>query len=426
MKTTLLVILFLIFACFDIPAQKFSAVSEHFNAELDSLVAASKQMTVESDEDRTNPVFAKMFFSPVLYSGIISDAFSVQGDAEATDDNDALALDSKRAAVINGVMMNLYRTYPEAVAMTEADLRKAKPVSNDTRMRTPAVIIDKVDMPQNVAGDMKTTVVRPNYWTFNGKVALRFSQNYISDNWYQGGESNKTMLGEVDLDLKYDDKNRINMTNHIDVDLGFATSKADTLHSFRTSTDRLRLESKFGYRLMKNLDVAARMTLETQMFPNYPVNSYDFVSKLLAPFDANFSVGLNYKPKWKNFTLDIYLAPLSAYNYKFVRYGHLAGRYGIKEGRHHKEDFGTQLVVTVPSMKLFNIVNFWTKAEYYTNYARAFFHMETKFDIALTRYFSASLSMYARFDDSAPGLYDADYGYWQFKELMTLGLTYSW
>ena len=168
MKTTLLVILFLLFACFDIPAQKFSAVSEHFNAELDSLVAASKQMTVESDEDRTNPVFAKMFFSPVLYSGIISDAFSVQGDAEATDYNDALALDSKRAAVINGVMMNLYRTYPEAVAMTEADLRKAKPVSNDTRMRTPAVIIDKVDMPQNVAGDMKTTVVRPNYWTFKG------------------------------------------------------------------------------------------------------------------------------------------------------------------------------------------------------------------------------------------------------------------
>lgn len=426
MRTKTFVILLYILACLDLSAQKFSAVSEYFNAELDKLVAASKLMTVEREEDKTNPVFAKMFISPVLYSGIISEAFSVQGDTEAISGNDALALDSKRAAVINDVMLNLYRTAPDAVAMTEADLRKAKPVSNDTRMRTPVVIIDKVNMPQNVAGDMKTTVVRPNYWTFNGKVALRFSQNYISGNWYQGGESNKTMLGEVDLDLNYDDKNRITMTNHMDVDLGFATSKADTLHSFKTNTDRLKLESRFGYKLVKNLDIAARMTLETQMLPNYPVNSPDFVSKFIAPFDANFSIGLNFKPKWKNFALDVYLAPLSAYNYKFVRYGFLAGRYGIKEGRHHKEDFGTQVVVTVPTMKLFKIVDFWTRAEYYTNYARAFFHMETKFDIALTRYFSASLSMHARFDDSAPGLYDVDYGYWQFKEFMTLGLTYSW
>lgn len=281
-------------------------------------------------------------------------------------------------------------------------------------------------IPDNVTGDMKTTVVKPNYWSTKGGVALKFTQNYISGNWFQGGESNNTMLGEFDFDVNYDDKDRISFKTHFDVDLGFATTKADTLHSFKTNTDRLRIESTFGYKLVKNLDVAAKMKLETQSLPNYPTNSPDFVSKFMAPFDANFSIGLNYKPAWENFRLEIYFAPLSAYNYRFVRYGSLVERYGIRPGRHHKEDFGTQLVVTVPTQKILKLVDWTSRAEYYSNYSRAFFQWENKFDISLNRYLTASLSLHARFDDSAPGLYDDEYGYWQIKEFMTLGVTYSW
>ena len=168
------------------------------------------------------------------------------------------------------------------------------------------------------------------------------------------------------------------------------------------------------------------MKLESQSLPNYPTNSPDFVSNFMAPFDANFSVGLNYKPTWEKFRFELYVAPLSAYNYKFVRYGDLASRYGIRQGRHHKEDFGTQVVLTVPTQKIFKIVDWYSRAEYYTNYSRAFFQWENKFDISLNRYLTASLSLHARFDDSAPGLYDDEYGYWQIKEFMTLGVTYSW
>ena len=426
MKTKLLIFLFFILASFRIAAQHKPDLVKYYSAGIDSLVAQSRVVNEDYEEEKTNPAYAKLFASPVLYSNVLEKAFTADDRDKDAAGSESLEFDSKREAVIDGMMMNVYRNSPRNVVMTENELRSAKPVSNETKINAPVIKIENTIMPHDVAGDMKTNVVRPSYWKFNGKVALRFSQNYISGNWYQGGESNKTMLGEVDLDLNYDDKNRITMTNHLDVDLGFATSKADTLHSFKTNTDRLKLESTLGYRLVKNVDLTARLVMETQMLPNYPVNSPDFVSKFMAPFDANFSVGLTYKPKWKNFALEVYLAPLSAYNYKFVRYGELAPRYGIREGRHHKEDFGTQLVVTVPSMKLFKIVDFWAKGEYYTNYERAFFHFESKFDIALTRYFSASLSMHARFDDSAPGLYDKDYGYWQFKELMMLGLTYSW
>jgi hypothetical protein len=71
-------------------------------------------------------------------------------------------------------------------------------------------------------------------------------------------------------------------------------------------------------------------------------------------------------------------------------------------------------------------VNWYSKAEFYSNYARTFFQWENKFDVSLNRYLTASLNLYARFDDSAPRLKDEEFGYWQLKEFMTLGVTYSW
>ena len=103
---------------------------------------------------------------------------------------------------------------------------------------------------------------------------------------------------------------------------------------------------------MKNLDVTVKVKLESQSMPNYPTNKADFVSNFMAPFDANFSLGINYKPTLKKIRVEIFCAPLSAYNYRFVRYGKLTSRYGIRAGRHHKEDFGTQLMITVPKQTL--------------------------------------------------------------------------
>ena len=120
------------------------------------------------------------------------------------------------------------------------------------------------------------------------------------------------------------------------------------------------------------------------------------------------------------------MAPLSAFNYKYVRFSDIALNYGIEAGRKYKMDYGTQVVITIPTVRIFKIVDFWTRAEYYTDYSRSFFQWETKFDLALTQYFRASLMLHARFDDSAPGLKDENFGYWQFKELMTFGVSYAW
>lgn len=426
MKTKLFLLLFMVPAL-HVQAQK-SPVYDFFDKGIDAIAAEASVVNDDYEEEKTNHVYSRMFSSPVLYGSVIEKAFSCM-EQEGETESEMLAMDDKRASVIDKLLLDVYTAHPEKIAMTEEQLLSENTHSEiDANEKGLGISLSTslIGLPENVEGGMKTTVVKPNYWSTKGRIGLKFTQNYISGNWFQGGESNNTMLGEFDFDLNYDDKDRISFNTHFDVDLGFATTKADTLHSFKTNTDRLRIESTFGYKLVKNLDLSAKMKLESQSLPNYPTNSRDFVSNFMAPFDANFSIGLNYKPSWEKFRFELYVAPLSAYNYRFVRYGNLTSRYGIRAGRHHKEDFGTQVVVTVPSQRIFGIVDWYSRAEYYTNYARAFFQWENKFDISLNRYLTASLSVHARFDDSAPGLYDDEYGYWQIKEFMTLGVTYSW
>ena len=187
----------------------------------------------------------------------------------------------------------------------------------------------------------------------------------------------------------------------------------------------LRLESKFGYKIYNNINLSAKMTLQTQSMPSYPTNNPDFVSNFMAPFDANFSVGLDYKRSGNNWNLSVYFAPLSSYNYRFVRYEELASRFGIRAGRHHKEDFGTQIQPTLSATIMKN-VTLNSRMEFYTNYSRAYFNWENTIKMKINKYLETTLFMHGRFDDSSRGLYSDSYGYWQLKEYFALGLSYTW
>ena len=428
MKTKPIISLFALCAFTAATAQDKTGVYDYFNAKIDEAVSAAAVVEETGSED-ANHVYARLFSSPVLYNSVIKGACAGK---DAVTESDIKAMDDEREAVIENMLVDLYRTAPSMVQMTEAELRSEKSVpTQEVSVSAPALDFKKLDIPTDVAGGMKTTVTKPNYWKFSGRTSLTFTQNFISENWYQGGESNYAMLATIDLDMNYNDNDRISWTNHFDLDLGFATSQADTLHSFRTNTDKLRLESTFGYTIVKSLDLAAKLKVESQMLPNYPVNTHDFISNCLAPLDANASIGFNFKPNLGNFKLEVFLAPLSAYNFRYVHYERLAGSLGINDdngfdlGRGRaRQDFGTQLVVTVPTYQLTSFLDVYSRLEYYTNYRRAFFQWETKFNVALSKYFTASLMLNARFDDSV-NMHD-EWKFWQLKELFTLGVAYAW
>ena len=371
MKTKPIISLFALCAFTAATAQDKTGVYDYFNAKIDEAVSAAAVVEETGAED-ANHVYARLFSSPVLYNSVIKGACAGK---DAVTESDIKAMDDEREAVIENMLVDLYRTAPSMVQMTEAELRSEKSVpTQEVSASAPSLNFKKLDIPTDVAGGMKTTVTKPNYWKFSGRTSLTFTQNFISENWYQGGESNYAMLATIDLDMNYNDNDRISWTNHFDLDLGFATSQADTLHSFRTNTDKLRLESTFGYKIVKSLDLAAKLKVESQMLPNYPVNTHDFISNCLAPPDANASIGFNFKPNLGNFKLEVFLAPLSAYNFRYVHYERLAGSLGVDEANKGvfkagrglaRHDYGTQLVVTVPTYQLTSFLDVYSRLDLY-------------------------------------------------------------
>lgn len=423
MKAKLSLLLFVSLAVLGVKAQSNQETLDYYNLKIDELVSKWQEVSDDYEEDKTNHIYAKVFTSPVLYNSVVEKAAEIE---EENVNVDFLEMDTKRSNVIDGIMLNLYKTAPEKVEMTEAQLRDSKMVpGNVSSAIAPVLKASKVLVPQNVIGGMKTTVVKPNYWKFSGQSSLTFTQSFISDNWYQGGEKNYyAMLATVDVDLNYDDQDRITWTNHFDFDLGFATyQQAEAKLGIKTNTDKLRLESTYGYKLIKTLDVAAKLKVETQSLPNYQVDTKNLISACLSPMDANASIGLNYKPDLGNFKIEVYLAPFSGYNLRYVYHKELTEAYGLGD-KHIKQDFGTQLVVTIPTYQLTSFLDVYSRLEYYTNYHRVFFQWETKFNVALSKYFTASLMLNTRYDDSVA--IDENWKLWQLKELFTLGVAYKW
>ena len=423
MKAKLSLLLFVSLVVFSVKAQNSQETLDYYNLKIDEVVSKWQNISDDYEEDKTNYIYAKVFTSPVLYNSVVEKAVEIN-NVEKTD-VDFLEMDSKRSNVIDGMMLNLYKTAPEKVEMTESQLRDEKRVLDHVSIASaPVLNVSNVVMPDVVEGGMKTTVVKPNYWKFSGHTSLTFTQSFLSDNWYQGGDKNYySMLATVDLDLNYDDQDRISWTNHFDFDLGFATYESESKLGLKTNTDKIRLESTFGYKLVKSLDVAAKFKAESQSLPNYQVDTKTLISACLSPLDANISIGLNYKPNLGNFKMEIYLAPFSGYNLRYVYHDELTEAYGLGT-KHVKQDYGTQLVVTIPTYKLTSFLDVYSRLEYYTNYHRVFFQWETKFNVALSKYFTASLMLNTRYDDSV--VRHENWKFWQLQELFTLGVAYKW
>ena len=423
MKTKLFLLLLISFVVAGAKSQNNQDVVDYYNLKIDELVGKWQTLSLDDEEEKTNPVYAKVFTTPVLYNSVIEKAFTTEENAV---ESDLLAMDDQRSEVIDALMLDMYKNAPELVEMTEDELRSEKSVMEYKPEITGLNLkINRGFMPDDVVGGMKTTVVKPNYWKFSGRTSLTFTQSFISDNWYQGGEKNYyAMLATIDLDLNYDNQDRLSWTNHFDFDLGFATYQNGENLGIRTNTDKLRFESTFGYKLVKSLDVAAKVKAETQSLPYK--NGDALQSAFASPLEANASLGFNYKPDLGKFKIEIYLAPFSGYNFRYVHRDELVDSYlpAVREGHHFNYDFGTQLVITIPTYQLTSFLDVYSRLEYYTDYHRAFFDWETKFNVAISKYFTASLMLNARFDDSAP--VHENWKFWQLKELFTLGVAYAW
>ena len=328
---------------------------------------------------------------------------------------------------IDNVLMNVYLNRPDLVVNSESNLRRVGGVSNDiiVPIQQNVELVSENNIPDDLQDDPEVDVVveKPNFWTIKGDYYLQGLQNYISGNWYKGGESNYSLLGSITMEANYDNKQKVKWDNKLEMKLGFMTSKSDSIHSFKASEDLLRLTSKFGLQATKRWYYTLQMIAYTQFTHGYKSNDRFVYSDFLSPFNLNLSLGMDYNVEAcnKKLTGTIHLAPF-AYNFKYVERSLLVKRNGLEEGKHTLHDFGSQFTVDLKWAFSDNI-QWQTRLYGFTTYSRAELEWENTFTFQFNKYISTKLFIYPRFDDCTGR--DDHHGYWQFKEFFSLGFSYS-
>lgn len=380
---------------------------------LDSLERVNDSLRVEPTDGRYYRLFAPLTF---YHSGAHKQLTLTADSSDAVSD------------AIDEVMMSLYLRRPDLVKAYESQLREAGTLRNDVNQEVKPQV-ELVEMVAPVPAEpeaepqVELVVHKPNFWTAKFDGSLQFMQNYFSDNWHKGGESNYSAVGAVTLELNYNDKEKVKFDNKLEAKLGFQTSKSDTVHKFKTNNDLLRLTSKLGLQAHKRWYYTLQVTAYTQFARGWKANDIEVYSDFTSPFNLNIGLGMDYKVEALNKRLKgtLNFSPLS-YNYRYVDRLALATSYGLEEGHHSMHDFGSQMTADL-EWKIAEQFTWKTRLNAYTSYKRAEVEWENLFTIKFSNYFSANLFVYPRFADAEKR--DEDMGYFQFQEYSSLGISYS-
>ena len=330
---------------------------------------------------------------------------------------------------VDAALLKVYLNRPDLVCATESDLQEngsirdvSQPIENQVEF------VDEVDLPvfdePEVIPDT-LMVQKPKFWTYKGDGFLQFMQNYVSGNWYKGGESNYSMVGALTLEANYDNKNKWKWDNKLEMKLGFLNSRTDSLHEFKSNEDLIRLTSKLGLEAAKNWYYTLQLQAYTQFTKGYKAKANDpaIYSDFFSPFNLNLGLGMDYKveSKDKKLTGTINFSPISV-NYRYVGRMELGPLYGLDEGKRHIWEFGPNMTADL-EWKFNDVVTWKTRLYAFTSFKRAEIEWENTFELRVSKYITANLFLFPRFDDAS--LYDNDLGYWQFKEYSSLGFAYT-
>ncbi|HRZ98428.1 MAG TPA: DUF3078 domain-containing protein [Paludibacter sp.] len=270
----------------------------------------------------------------------------------------------------------------------------------------------------------KLSVQKTQYgpWTRKANSMIQFSENYVSDNWYQGGSSNIAILGILSGQLNYDNKKNIQWENNAEWRAGFNTVEGDTIRLLNANDDNFKVYSKLGIKAEGNWFYSGSVDFSTQFFKNYKaVNSTVMKATFMTPLRLNVSVGFDYKYK-KLFSL--MLSPVS---YKFIYASDIVNvspkLFGIPEGEQVLSQIGSSFKAQF-SYAPVREIQLDSKLSFYTNYEKVEIDWEIVGNFTINRYLSTRLSLNPRYDNTVI-LAAGEKAKIQFKELLSFGFSYK-
>ena len=364
--------------------------------------------------------YFRLFAPLTFYHSVASNQLSI-----ASSDPDEVS------QAIDQALMHVYLTRPELVQVTQSEQEKSGALRQD--IIEESVVKQDIEMVEQAAPmpempeaePVQVVIEKPNFWKYKADTYLQFMQNYVSDNWYKGGENNYAAVGSFTVEANYDNKSKWKWDNKLEMKLGFQTSPSDTVHRFKANEDLLRYTGKVGLQAANRWYYTLQLLAYTQFTRGFKANNTKTFSDFMSPFNLSVGLGMDYRVEAfkKRLTGTVNIAPL-AINYRYVDRADLAGSFGVKLDRHTHSltDFGSQLTASL-TWKLNDNVEWKSRIYSFTSYHRQEIEWENTFALRVSKYISANLFLFPRFDDANNR--DENLGYWQFKEYSSLGFSYS-
>lgn len=329
--------------------------------------------------------------------------------------------------------------YPEYFRYSERDLPTDVVTTDVIHKATYEPKLIKVEGDPNAFNDVDAPVKfipERRYWTSHFQSSIQFAQNYISPNWHKGGVSALNLTNRQYFVYNYN-KDRVQFTNELEWKTNVYTAPKDTLRDYKIGDDVLRLHSNFGYRAFNKWYYTFDATFQTQLFNNYAENTETKLAGLLAPLKVNVGIGMKYdlnktfpNNKHKKVGLAVNVAPLS-YNLMYSAEKEMdLGRHGFKkdpetgEFERQLHQFGSTINATL-NWQFNRNVSLYSRFNYFTSYHQMVGEFENRLTMAISRFFSTTISLYVRYDDGVSKKEDFD-SYFQINELLSFGFNYKW
>lgn len=398
--------------------------------QLDSLIQAFRSGKYVLADTLANPYYSYLFSRPQLHEASLSRAFQPdygfgKEPRKAEENLSQPVYDLVGAADEN--LLYACVQYPALVLLpTEREDFAEAPVTDKDKGKLTLSDHLTVKEPQEenpfLSSDDEVAIVvrHPNFWTFKTNFSLQFTQNYVSDNWYKGGESHNALLAATVIEANFNNQRKITFDNKLEMKLGFQTSQNDEEHKYKTNSDLLRLTNKLGLRAAKHWYYTVMLQSWTQFYRGYKSNDPKIYSDFMSPFESLLSIGMDYQYATKNnrFTVNATLSPLAG-KLKYVNRPSLVTSFGINEGHHSDWEFGANITINY-TWKIINNISWTGRIYYFTDYSKTQVEWENTFNLTINKYLSTKLFLYPRFDDSRNR--DEGVSNFEFNELLSLGL----
>ena len=334
-----------------------------------------------------------------------------------TTSSEYFAADLRKGArdYISNTAMHLYVTTIDRLPNLSTFM--SRPIKG-SRVNPLAVHEDKIDLGTK---KIELSDLEYIYWTKKANALLQFSQNYVSSNWYQGGNSNFAFLSIITGETNYDNRKNIQWDNRFEWRTGLSSIVGNTKRKVMINDDILRYNTKFGLKAGGNWYYSVSGELSTQLFDSYKsITSDEFKGRLFTPVRANLGVGMDYKYK-KIFSL--MLAPVA---FKYIYMSDTANvnpnLFGIKKGENKLKQIGSSFRAQLNIVPARNW-NLDSKLTFYTDYKKVEIDWEIVNNFIINRFLTTRISINPRYDNTII-LKNGEKTKIQLKELMSIGFSY--